>query len=82
MVLNIVVGGAGNVVVLVVVVVVVCVQLLPCCCAKQMLVVQELMMTLGDKFSTAQVDEMLQYLDEEGVNKIDRHTFGKIFQSF
>mmetsp|Transcript_49114 Transcript_49114/g.72971 ORF Transcript_49114/g.72971 Transcript_49114/m.72971 type:complete len:160 (+) Transcript_49114:77-556(+) len=43
---------------------------------------RELMMTLGDKFSKAQVDEMLQYLDDQGTNKIDRHTFGKIFRSF
>ena len=40
------------------------------------------MMTLGDKFSKAQVDEMLQYLDDQGASKIDRYTFGKIFQSF
>ena len=39
-------------------------------------------MTLGDRFSKTQVDEMLQYLDEEGTEKIDRHTFGKIFQPF
>lgn len=41
------------------------------------------MTTLGDNFSKTQVDEMLHFLEEGAVvGKIDRHTFGKLFQKF